>query len=147
MTTRKSGRPRNLDHSRPLRIIRTYQEYAQFETASIDANRIGNNFNTIATRVEELKYESSKTLETLKNKQPVRIPETHASEGAEPAMKKRKAFPGTSDSLRGRDTTKAAPQAGVQKARQFCPVRAQTRRRPGPCLRLRGHPDRHSRLL
>ena len=80
MTTRISVRQRYPEQSKQLKVIRTYEEYAQFETSSTDTSHLGNNGNITAKRVSELIYESSKTLEALNRKPPVRIPEMKGTE-------------------------------------------------------------------
>ena len=75
MTTRVSVRQRNPDLNKPLQVIRTYPRYAEFEVSLTDTSHLDNSGESLLKRVEELKYESSKTLEALKQKQPVRIPE------------------------------------------------------------------------
>lgn len=80
MGPRVSTRPRFPEHSRPLRVIRTYEEYAQLEASFSDFTHLAENGDAISKRAGELKYEASRTLDILKQKQPVRIPETKAAE-------------------------------------------------------------------
>ena len=75
MTTGVSVRQRYPEHTKQLKVTNTYEKYAQFEAAFTDITRIEDGGSDIAKRVEELKYESAKTLEALKGKQAVRIPE------------------------------------------------------------------------
>lgn len=82
MSTRISVRQRYPDHNKPLRVLRTYDKYAQFEAEFTDSTRLGNSVDGVAKRVEELVYESSKTLDALKQKQPVRIPDVKCADKA-----------------------------------------------------------------
>ena len=80
MNTGVSVRQRYPDNTKPLRVTRTYEKYAQFEAAFTDITHIENGGRDIGQRVEELKYESAKMLEALKGKQRVRIPEMRTAE-------------------------------------------------------------------
>ena len=75
MTTGVSVRQRYPDHGKALKVTRTYEKYAQFEAAFTDLAHLEDGCADIAKRIEELKYDASKTLETLKGRQAVRIPE------------------------------------------------------------------------
>jgi len=80
MTSRISVRQRNPDHGKTLKLITTFQKYAQFELSQNEFNQAENGQDFISKRVEELKYDASKTIEALKQKQPVRIPEMRAQD-------------------------------------------------------------------
>jgi hypothetical protein len=80
MATGVSVRQRYPDPTKELKVIRTYEEYARFEAAFVDILRLENSSSDIVRRSEELKYESAKTLDALKTKPPVRIPETKSAE-------------------------------------------------------------------
>lgn len=75
MSTRTAVRQRCLDLNKQLKIIRTYEKYIQFENESTEPTRTLNGFDSIPQRVEELMLETARTIEALKEKQPVRIPE------------------------------------------------------------------------
>ena len=78
MTTRIAVRARCPDWGKGLRVIRSYESYARFEATFSDITHLEGSDDRTAGRVEELKYESAKTLEALKKK-PVRIPEMYVA--------------------------------------------------------------------
>jgi hypothetical protein len=80
MTTGVAVRQRYPDNTKQLKVLRTYKEYAQFEATLTDITHVENGERNIAKRIDELQYESTKTLEVLKTKPPVRIPEMRAAE-------------------------------------------------------------------
>ncbi len=80
VSTRISVRQRYPEHTKTLKVIRSYEKYAQFEADSADMSRFGNGVDGTVHRVAELIRESAKTLEALKGKQPVRIPEVKTSD-------------------------------------------------------------------
>lgn len=75
MNTRTAMRQRYPDLSKELKVITTYEKYAKFEAELNEPGRVVNGFTSSSQRVQELMQESTKTLEALKGKQPVRIPE------------------------------------------------------------------------
>ncbi len=80
MGPRVSTRTRPPDHSRPLRVIKTYEKFAEFEASFNDITHQTDSADIIAKRAADIRYEASKTLDVLKQKQPVRIPETKGTE-------------------------------------------------------------------
>ena len=80
MATRASTRQRYPEHTKPLKVIKSYEKYALFEASFADITRLNESSDNTMRRVEELKQESTKTLEALKQKQPVRIPEVKSTE-------------------------------------------------------------------
>lgn len=75
MNTRTATRQRYPDLGKELTIIRSYENYAKFEMELNEPGHIFNGSVNYTQRIQELLQESSKTLEALKEKQPVRIPE------------------------------------------------------------------------
>lgn len=73
-------RQRYPETSKELKIVRSYEEYARFEAELNDIIHGKINSLGIVRRVEELNQESAGTLEALKAKQPVRIPEMKGKE-------------------------------------------------------------------
>lgn len=86
-------RPRIPDHMKGIKISHSYEDYVQFEASFSDLSRDERLPDSRLKRVDELKAESLKTLEALKQKPPVRIPELKTKEetagGALAAEKKR----------------------------------------------------------
>ena len=77
MSSRITVRARFPDLGKALRVIRSYENYARFEATFSDITHLESNDDGVSRRAEELRYESAKTLEALKRKDPVRIPETY----------------------------------------------------------------------
>lgn len=77
---RISVRQRYPESGKGLKLIKTYEGYAQFEADLADASHIKGEDSGIARRTIELAQESTKTIEALKQKQPVRIPEVKQAE-------------------------------------------------------------------
>jgi len=75
MSTRTAVRQRYPDLGKELQIIRTYEKYVKFEMELNEPGRVVNGFSSNSQRVQELKQESAKTLEALRGKQAVRIPD------------------------------------------------------------------------
>jgi len=75
MTTRLSTRPKLPDINKPLKIIESYEDFAQFEVGSFDLTNQTSTENEINKKIEELKSDFEKTSVALKQKQAVRIPE------------------------------------------------------------------------
>ena len=73
-------RQRYPESSKILKILKTYEKYSQFEAESSGVARYANDTRESMQRVDELVRESTKTLEALKSKPPVRIPELKSSE-------------------------------------------------------------------
>lgn len=63
-----------------LKIIRTYDSYAHYEIENNDINHAKSGVLGLTQRILDLQRESAKTLEALREKQPVRIPEIKAKE-------------------------------------------------------------------
>lgn len=82
-------RQRYPETNKELKIVKSYGEYARFEAELNDITHGKINSLGIAKRVEELNLESAKTLEILKAKQPVRIPEMKDRENLSDITEKR----------------------------------------------------------
>lgn len=80
--TRISVRQRYPETNRPLKIFRTYERYAQFEVELSDVTHTKGDEGGIIRLTEELIQDSVRTIEALKQKQPVRIPEMKQKENA-----------------------------------------------------------------
>jgi hypothetical protein len=77
---RISVRQRYPESNKALKIFRTYERYAHFEAEMADVSHIKGDEGGTERRVGELQQESARTLEALKQKQPVRIPEMKGKE-------------------------------------------------------------------
>ena len=75
MNTRTAVRQRYPDLGKELKVLRSYEKYAKFEMELNEPGRVLNGSVNYTYRVQELKEESARTLEALKQRQPVRIPE------------------------------------------------------------------------
>jgi len=85
VSTRTSARKKEVVIDKPLKIMHTYADFAKFEMENTDVARLENGQEILASRVSELVKESTKTLEALKSKQAVRIPETGTAKKMEEA--------------------------------------------------------------
>lgn len=72
---RISVRQRYPETNKPLKIFRTYERYAQFEVELSDVTHTKGDEAGVIRLTGELLQDSARTVEALKQKQPVRIPE------------------------------------------------------------------------
>eukprot|EP00826_Nyctotherus_ovalis_P016398 TRINITY_DN14744_c0_g2_i2.p1 TRINITY_DN14744_c0_g2~~TRINITY_DN14744_c0_g2_i2.p1 ORF type:complete len:278 (+),score=86.00 TRINITY_DN14744_c0_g2_i2:154-987(+) len=75
MGTRTAMRQRYPDLGKELKVVRDYDKYAKWEAELVEPGRSPSDSAKIPQRTQELAQESKRTLEALKEKQPVRIPE------------------------------------------------------------------------
>jgi len=73
-------RQRYPESAKELKIIRSYEEYVQFEIEQNDICHTKSEGVGTTQRVMELRNESARTIEALRKKQPVRIPEMEQKE-------------------------------------------------------------------
>lgn len=79
MGTRTAMRQRYPDLGKELKIVRSYGQYADWEAELNDLGRTPGDPAKAPRRLQDLMGESMRTLEVLKTKQPVRIPELRDS--------------------------------------------------------------------
>jgi len=83
---RISVRQRYPESNKALKIFKTYERFAHFEAEMADVSHIKGDEEGIEKRAGELQQDSARTLEALKQKQPVRIPEMKGKEKAADAI-------------------------------------------------------------